>query len=232
MPYYKSLARKEFEKNIFLFIKICRSSNSEKIGLSDHAINAIFHAAIFKASALLEEYLKNIIIDWLFLAQKNSCLSHELPENLRWFLFSNSQIEIFKNFLYDKDEKKLIDEIKKRRIDIEIIQDDNNIHFNPKIVVEDRKYPSIKNMKALFNRIGMQDVFETINRKNRKDFKFLIQSFLDIRVAIAHQSPPDLTYQDIKMHLTHLIEFVKVLDRIFFSHILSHNGPSCWRTSQ
>lgn len=233
MPYSKSLARKDFESNISLILKACKESKLKKNGLSELALNMILHAAIFKVSALLEEYIKNIITDWLFLVQRNSCLNKELPENLRWFLAANSQINIFRNFLHQQNEEKLIENIKEKKTNLAIIDDNKFVanSLDPRRVVGDRKYPSTKNIKALFIRIGIPKIFEIINKKRGKDFKLITQSFLDIREAIAHQNPPNLPYSDIRMHLHNMLDFVGTLDRVLFNHIIAHSGVSYWRTN-
>ena len=78
--------------------------------------------------------------------------------------------------------------------------------------------------------MGISNVFNNADKRAKRSYEPIIQSFLDIRQAIAHQNPPDLTYNDVKHQLSNIKSFVSTLDRILFSHVSSIHGVECWRT--
>lgn len=98
--------------------------------------------------------------------------------------------------------------------------------LNSAVIVGNRKYPSVKNIKAIFNRIGVPNIFHRLNAITKRDSEKVLQSFLDIRQAIAHQSPPNLTYPDVRSYIRNVQGIVRALDRILYTH------GRCWRTAQ
>ena len=90
------------------------------------------------------------------------------------------------------------------------------------------KYPSVKNLKILYIRIGINDIFNEVARRGQKDYKSQLESFLSIREAIAHQEAPVMTFQDVERHLDNLIDFINKIDRVVYSHITKISGEGYW----
>ncbi len=232
MPYKKSLARKNFLHETDSILQTSRKSSYKKAGISDPAIDMILQAAVFKTSAQLEEYLKNAITDWLFNVKNNGYSANDLPDNLKWYFICNSHLTEYRQYIYNSDEKKLIDNLKSKQQNLLFDKTQSLADIiNPLAVVSDRKYPSVRNIKRLFNRIGIPNVFHQVNRRSHRPFETILQSFLDIREAIAHQHPPNLTYDDVRDHTRSIQSFVSVMDRILHSHVISFHDGRCWRTS-
>jgi hypothetical protein len=55
--------------------------------------------------------------------------------------------------------------------------------LNAKQIHTDKKYPSPDNIKRLFNRLGIDKVFDKLNAKAKADVKANLQSFNDIRTC-------------------------------------------------
>jgi hypothetical protein len=231
MPYSISLARQQFSVELALMLSTCKSASLKRSGFSNYAKEMLYQAAIFKASAFLEEYLKGVIDDWIFLIISNNYKCQNLPENMKWFFVTNSLESGYKSYFYQPNELILINSSKR------------NPHFSllssgdiPKKLlntdkITNKKYPSVKNIRSLFIRIGIENIFSLIDRKLRTNSSLQLESFLSIREAIAHQAPPSLTYNDIKKYLDDLKVFVGVIDRVLYSHVLRYTGNNCWKKS-
>lgn len=231
MPYAKSLALKGFYSETNAILLASRNASYKKSGIPNPALDMILQAAIFKTSAYLEEYIKNCINDWLHTAIQRNCISSSLPDELRWYCITKEHLGAYKSFINNSDESRLLSAIKSKPIN-KLLDDNCPIKnlINPLGVVGDRKYPSIRNLKRLFTRIGISNIFDRVNRKTKKNYIPLVQSFLDIRQAIAHQGPPNLTYIDVKNYIKNIQGFVSAIDRILFSHVSNCHGMHCWRT--
>ena len=102
-------------------------------------------------------------------------------------------------------------------------------HIDSKIIVNDKKYPSPKNLKILFNRIGIKNIFSETDRFGRKDYELILRSFLDVRETIAHQESTDLTFEDVKRNFKNIIDLLDKIDRISFRHVCKISGKKYWR---
>lgn len=230
MAYSRSLARQDFLKNILEIQTVSRKADYKKSNVPESALEMIYQAAIFKACAYLEEYLKSIIQDWLYLVEQNGYTCAQIPNNLRLFLISKGQEGAYKAFIFQGDEKALLKKLDKNKYTplLNLASPVKGL-LDTNLVVGDRKYPSIKNIRRLFVRIGINKIFEDMQRRYSVNHTKPLQSFLDVREAIAHQNPPNLTYADVKMHLEHLRKLVNDLDRTIYSHVVRETGLDCWR---
>jgi hypothetical protein len=198
--------------------------------LNQSTFGLLLEAAIFKASALLEEYLSSVISDWLSAAMNQGQQSGSLPEELRWFVVSNAHRSEYEKYLNSRDETVLIRSL--------IAKQQNRLLSNaesltglivPNSIIGDRKYPSPRNLKRLFYRLGVPNIFNRVDKRAHRAFEPILQSFLDIREAIAHQAPPALTLVDVENHFGNLQSFVSALDKEFCSFVCSKHGSNCWR---
>jgi len=227
MAYASSLARKDFLRGIIQIIIVCKNSKE----LPSQITDMLFQAAIFKTSALLEEYIHNVISDWLKNAERCGKTTDSLPPNLRWYCVAKSQVDAYKNYLYNLDEQKLINSLIGKKNN-DFLSDGLPLAglININQIVDDKKYPSVKNLNKLFNRLGIQNIFHKVNELSGRSFERNLQSFLDIRTAIAHQSPPPLTIRDITAHIHNIRRFVSALDKVLYDHVVEHHSTCCWRT--
>jgi hypothetical protein len=214
-------------------LKTSREASYKKSKIPYPAIEMILQAAIFKTSALLEEYIKNSINDWIYLAHKENCSAGSLPMELRWYYISVAHVDAYRSYINNKDEKRLLTNLISKKENC-LFQDNHTIKkiIKPSIILGNKKYPSVKNIKRLFTRLGIGNIFPKIDKKTKRQYEPLVKSFQDIRQAIAHQNPPDLTYNDIKNHINNIQGFVSALDRVLFSHIVSYHGMKCWRSKR
>ena len=232
MPYIRSLARKDFIVQTNDLLQHAKYTNVTGISSVNASVEQmVMQAAIFKTSASIEEYLNTSITDWLNLADCAANNSSSLPDNVRWTIISKTHLQSYKNFIYQPNEKKLFASLGAAYCNTLLI-DSNPLggKIITNIVTGDRKYPSVKNVKSLYFRIGISDIFQKANQVTRKNIDNILKSFLSIREAIAHQSPPNITYTDTKRHLKNMQSFIGGLDRVLHSHVIKHHGSACWRS--
>lgn len=235
MPYKKSIARLEFEEVVQEFKGQIKYACLKKNGLRNDIQQCVLRNSIFQTSAALEVFIKDLFSDWVhLLTQKNKTVK-DIPESLLFWTLAKTQKDAFGAYTYQKDEEKLIKQLScnnrlgKLRESNTYIRDIMNITEN----VSDKKYPSQKNINHVFMRFGIDNIFHAMHVKGRKDYKKLLESFSDVRTAIAHEHPtPTLVYRDIKSHLDSMLAFVAMLDRIMWSHVVNHSGSDCWKISR
>ena len=230
MPYSKSRSRQSFELNLKRLQELSKTASFKKSNFSYDHQNLICQSAIFLACASIEEYLKNFFEDLIFEYKKQSIQLSGLPENLRALKLLISQSHIFKSFVFNGDESKSLTAINRSWGNYEITNDAKTLthHVKAQDIIGTRKYPSVRNLKTLYNRIGIENVLHQIEVKGQKDYQSQLESFLSIREAISHQAAPTVTHSDVVRHFKNIKELINQLDRIKYSHITKISGEKYW----
>jgi hypothetical protein len=107
-------------------------------------------------------------------------------------------------------------------------QNDLPKFFGSNLVLSETTYPSAKNIKRLFARLGIDDLFARLDKRCKRDMALTIDSFQSLRTALAHESPPNVTIIDVKLHFESMRLLTKALDRVAFNHIYKESGGDCW----
>ena len=230
MPYSKSRSRVSFEANLKNLLSLSKEASYKNRGFNYDHQNLIYQSGIFLVCASIEEYLKNFIEDLLFEYRTNGAMLNELPDNIRALMMLTSQKDTFKTFVFNGDEPRAL---KKLQVNSSLynFMNDSDVyinHFNAKSVIGTKKYPSVKNLKILYNRLGIPNILHSATVRGQTDYKTQLESFLSVREAISHQAPPQLTYTDVKRHFENIKALINILDRIKFSHIVSISNDSYW----
>jgi len=91
------------------------------------------------------------------------------------------------------------------------------------------KYPSPKNLRRLFRRLGIDPLFSGLSAIAKRDVESLLTSFNDVRTEMAHEGMPvGLSVGDIKMRIKDIALVVGYIDRLFYNHVRKTTGPACW----
>lgn len=228
MPYAKSVYRRDFETRVRDLLNEAR--NAQRLPPERGAIrDMVFQCAIFQTSAALEVYIKLLIEGWVF-ALKTQNKSADLPDLPRGFLITSRLRKHFDQFAYTGDEAQILRSIP-REYQAWPIFDPNFLfppYFDGKLFHEKTAYPSFKNLKRLFLRVGIDNFQAQMNRLLKSDVETLVENFQSIRTALAHSSPPALTLLDVKNNLADMDRLVRCIDRVFFRHVARHGGVVCW----
>ena len=231
MPYSKSRARREFETTYSELLSLARQISYRNVILSYDHKNMIFQSSIVLLCSSLEEYLRVFVEDMFFKYRSNGARLSEIPLNPRTFSLFHKQRTIYEGFIHNRDETKVLERLNVTNSHIYSVVEDNvtlTNHIDPKTIVNDKKYPSPKNIKILFNRLGIKNIFAETNRIGRKDYELLLRSFLDVRETIAHQESTDLTFVDVKRNFENIKDFLDKLDRTTYRHICEVSGQKYW----
>ena len=230
MPYSKSRSRCNFEDLLGTLLRLSREASFKKSGFSYEHQNLIYQATIFSICAGIEEYSKTFFEDYIYECQSIKVSLNRIPFNLRSMSLLSEQKDLFKYYIFNGDESKTLKKINDSKSTYNVMQDNTVITQNIRAgtILGTNKYPSIKNLKIVYNRIGISDIFQELHRRSKVDITSQLKSFLDIREAISHQTPPPLTYDDIKRHLKNLKNIINFLDRIKYSQLSKISGHNCW----
>lgn len=232
MPYKKSKSRNEFERKVDELLLLAKSISFKKVPLSYEHKNLIYQSVFVLLCASVEEYLRVFIEDLFYTYKSSGITLDKVPMNARTFSLFHKQRTIYEAFVHTRDEYKILKNLSIDNTSVYSIADNSVVltnHINSKTIVNDKKYPSPRNLKILFNRIGINNIFPLINKLGGKDYELILRSFLDIRETIAHQQAMNLTFEDTKRNFFNIKDFLDKVDRAAFSHICKESGMRYWR---
>jgi hypothetical protein len=230
MPYTRSRARVAFETASSGLLQQSRSASYKNSGLSYDHKNLIYQAAIFRLCALIEEYHKTFFEDLIFQYHSQSATIGDLPTNLRALHLLKDQTPVFETYLSKGDESSSLKKLQPSELRYKVCVDTEPYfnRINANLILGTQKYPSLKNLNKLYNRIGIQNIMNRSHRLGAKDYSQMLQSFLDVREAISHQQPQPITFIDVKRHFCNVVEFVSILDRIKYVELNKCGSPKFW----
>lgn len=226
--YKNSIPIRIFFGNIEEIVENINDANSAQC--ANNTKQMIFRAAIVECSASIEAYIEQISGMWIKKLEERGIKNSNLPEELRHFIFGTINKHSYAEYLLYKDEGKFIKSLKERRTNI---FDDSAKITSRHIIncaIVDSKYPSPDNLKKIFLRFGIDNLYDRISRELRTDAKLLLQSLMDIRCSVAHSYPSgqQFTFTDVSKHLEDAKRFVEALDKVLFAYFSSFATSDCW----
>jgi hypothetical protein len=189
-----------------------------------------YQSAIFQASSTLEEYLKQIFDHWLFELKRHSRPGSSIPSRTRFSYLGREFSDSFSRFVHSGDEQSLAQKLQERSNIMDFAMGRSGIlpHLTGEIAYKDKKYPSPKNVRALYARIGCDNIFDQLSRTLRTDAVLKLQAFNDLRTSIAHGTPPSLTLIDVRRNLDDVATIIKALDKISHREFSRDFGGGVW----
>jgi hypothetical protein len=230
MSYSKSSSRVAFENRArYLSISV-KEAHIKRLAVPESIRNLVLRAAILDASAALEQYFEILLEDYQFNLRQSETRVANLPEAMWKFHFVSAVQGQFHSFTVSGDERKIVRELDCDALKTRYFLADAKVDraFDLVCIVKDRKYPSVKNWKGLFFRLGLNDGFASVDRILRRDSKLLLRSFNDVRSTLAHGGSVSLTPLDVTRHLKNLQDVVRAIDRVLFGHLCKHSGKETW----
>ncbi len=215
MPYTISRSRKEFDGNVNkLFANIKNLDGDLDYSLLQQVLQSYF----FSTSSFIENYLANMFDDWLYTLKAHKVKNALIPMNLRKKIFFEFQKDINLSYIIHKDEKRIYSALNLNRWEFEILEDQKNIasEINKHNILYTDRYPSVRNLKRIFLRLGMSNIFDEMGKIGKNNYKNVIISFMDIRENIAHSVPDDLTFLVVKDNHHKIKDFIRIIDRVFY----------------
>lgn len=230
MPYSKSRSRVSFESNLSNLLSLSRKASYKNSTFSYDYQNMIYQSSIFLVCASIEEYIKSFIEDLIFEYRSKSATLGEIPQNSKTLALLNNQQHIFKSYVFNGDEARTLKKLQVNENIFAVLDESAILNYEvvAKTIIGTKKYPSLKNLKVLYNRIGITDIMAEANRRGARDFKSQLESFLNIREAISHQAPPPLTFTDVLRNFNNIKSLINYIDRIKYTHINKISGSNYW----
>jgi len=192
--------------------------------------DSVFQNCVFQLSAILEDYVLELLETWTSNLKKNKRLNGTLPqitrsifiarlqsESYKRYIGLGNEVELAESMLQNSSAYKLLDDL------LEIPQIDFRSHL-----IKDKKFPSPNNLLVLFRRFGMQNILSQLSKRTKSDFRLSLQAFMDIRNALAHESPPSLTDVDVQHYFDQILRWIEAIDREFYSHAVKCAGAQSW----
>jgi hypothetical protein len=230
MPYSKSRARKDFEAESNKLLKLAKKASFKSSPFTYDHKQLINQSCIFLLSARIEDYTKNLIEDLIYSYRTNGAILEHIPKNIRTKVLLDKQVNHYRTYYNSSDEKTLLKSISIDNPFYQLL--DDTVAFttqvHPSNIIGTNKYPSVKNLNILYNRLGIKDIINELHRKAKKDITTAIESFLSLRESIAHQGAPAITFNDIERNFKNINEAINCLDRVVYSHIKKESGETYW----
>jgi hypothetical protein len=188
---------------------------------------------VLLCGAKVESYIEDLLADWTRAVRANGVTTDKIPRTARAFLLGQQGlISAYRRFFAEEDEGALLSKVEALigTPHFEIAIDGKPLPvFSGPALYSDRKYPSPRNLKRLFGRFGIVNVFNSMNRIARRDTEALLKSFNDLRTEMAHVGMPvGLSVVDIRKRILDVKAVVGFVDRMFFDHVLRTVGRACW----
>ncbi|SAL14163.1 hypothetical protein AWB70_00507 [Caballeronia cordobensis] len=233
MAYKKSRARTQ--------LSTVYSEISDRLKLADRKVidpvirEYVIAAAIFLAHAEIENFIEDIVAGFAQGIKAKALKGSSLPGNLRSHLFLTkaNAIQIFGNYLAASSEKDLLKNFTTAMQGSagDIMTDQKVVtHITGKDIYGSLKYPSEDNLKKLFFRLGINDLFQQLSAHLKQDAVALLKSLGSLRTQLAHTGTlPGISCKDVREKLDDAERFVSALDRLMYRITIENLGAAIWR---
>lgn len=230
MPYSRTQARIDALARIralrtpFIYVKV----RTRKVPTVVR--DSVFQNCVFQLSAILEDYLLQVISGWfsrlIVLGAANSCI----PVNTRAVAILRSQANSLRGYIATRDEVKFAEVLVRERDILSLMTEAARIPAVDleDLIVKDRKFPSPRNVEALFRRLGIEKIHGRISTRTKSSFELNLRSFMDVRNALAHESPPSITDIDVDRYFEQVGTWIAAIDKEFYVHVNRISGSAYW----
>jgi hypothetical protein len=232
MPYHYSRARKQFIAEQGAIRTALGDAYSAKCSSSVVREFALCSAVVL-TRAKVETYLATLVADWGRAVSGAGLKTDALHPHTRAFLLNEPAIEkAYMRLAFDGNEGNFIPALG-LLMGTPVFNFSKNGEGIPAFqvarVYSDVKYPTPKNLRKLFRRLGIDPVFPRLNAIAKRDVESLLTSFNDIRTEMSHHGMPvGVSVGDIKARINDVSFVVGYVDRLFYSHVCKTTGAACW----
>lgn len=234
MAYSKSKARLSLENNLNGIV--ARTRLAEKKAIPVNVREYVIAASIFLSHAELENYIADVFSLVAKGAVDRYMAGSPMPKELRAHLFltkSNLKTAIGKH-LGGSAERDLIKSVR-YALDGEAVKLISTPAVPPLVSGKDIygtiKYPSEENIKKLFFRLGIDNIFNELGRILKKDAAALLESLGSLRTQLAHTGVlPGISAKDIRNKIGDTLRFAAALDRVLYAFLCRSYSQQYWNT--
>ena len=232
MPYARSAARKAFHVRATELRRSFRYAKVRPQALRTDIRMLVFHASVFHLSAAFEDYVLQSLTSWMYELQLQHKPNASLPTRLRHLLFLKANEGTLRNLIVTGSEREALDKLSTAHSGLGWLDQAIELPTYPfyTSVIREKKFPSPDNLDFLFSRFGLSNVLGEMSARTSSDIPLKMKSFMDVRNAIAHEFPPNITEEDLENYFESISLWVSTIDRILFSYVVRCSGSSCWQT--
>jgi hypothetical protein len=194
--------------------------------------NYVIGATVMFSSAALENYLTDIFSNYA----QGICSKIKrigiCPEQTTGWIFINSGVEQdFKRYLYTGDENDFISRMGIRLKTEVAAKQDDFYSINQFRDFTKKCYPSTKNIKLMFKRIGIPNIFVRLSARAHRNIENEVESLNAIRGQFAHVGVlGTVSYKDTKNLIKSVRSIACLIDKEFFYHLRESNCVDIWRS--
>lgn len=233
MSYAKSAARQGYEGFSSKLLSLARSTEQIKVNvLTYEHKNLIYQSIVVLLSSAIEEYHKTFIEDWFFRLRASHVTMSRVPDNAKIYGLLHNTVQQYRDLLYSREnEKEILEKMVNSKQLLKKYVDDTelfDISWLAKNVWSNKKYPSVKNITILYNRLGIPNIFKVLSIIKHRDYKNPLNSFLSVRESIAHQGAGAVTFDDVKNHISFINELIYLFDKELYKHCCRVAGSVYW----
>jgi hypothetical protein len=232
MAYKRSRARAALQGAYSGILATVKSAN--KNAPDPKIRDYVVAASIFLAHAELENYIADLFESFAMAACVRVSKGSALPELLRSHLFIEKANlkSIIGSFIAGKSEERLLRSFAYalKNSPGSIINDGVPLTaFVGKDIYTTQKYPSLDNLRKVFLRIGVSNVFDRASAHLHQDAAALLESLGSLRTQLAHTGTlPGISPRDVRDRLKDTERFVGAIDRVMFKETSANLGPATW----
>lgn len=153
------------------------------------------------------------------------------PSLLGWAFLNDGHESRSRNFIARNDEGEFIKSTGEY-LAYELIEKGDNFLSQDRFRgIDNKSYPSVKNLKRMFRRLGIEAVFTLVNTRLKYNAENDLKSFNSIRGSLAHSGVSgSFSHSDVKEQIQKMKKLVDALDKITFYHLRSHGSETAWKT--
>lgn len=229
MRYKRSISRDAFDGRIKALLS--KAIKANRLSQKHNDIrDIVFQCCILQMSASMESYIKLMLESWAFCLRTNGKSAADVPKRARAHTVAARISNHFSRYSYSGDERELNRSLEGEGQLWRFLcgLDALPTLFGSDILLRDTKYPSVRNLKKLFARIGIDDIFDRLGAVCRMDVELKVEGFQSLRTALAHEAPPNVTLMDVKNYGKDMIRIVGAIDRVVCQHLSKSSGSDCW----
>lgn len=231
MPYAYSGPLRRFIGVIHPLKGVARATKTATARYSQHVAplrDSALSSTVLLGFAAFEEYVKQGVEEIFASAQANAVLVQRLPGTVRAHVSIAAHLQRWT----EMDSSRLLGQLEVERTTgaFAALVDGTAVSASFSTYLLDRvKYPKPNNLRALFKRLGIANVYGELDPIARANTSELLTSFHDARTALAHQGiPPGWTADDFVAKLDGLMVVAKALDRVLWNWTRQYVGAACW----
>jgi hypothetical protein len=180
--------------------------------------DSILCASLFLTHARFENFFKDIVSFAITILNGRALSSKSLPGRLRAaHLVGQIPHPSLKHYYVYDNERVLLDSLHDgfSRGDWAWASELHKGSLDPSIILGSKGYPSSENLKSVFYKLGVENIFAECSRRMRTDVAVLIDGIGDLRCEMAHLGlPSQITDDDIEKKIKDLARTAETIDRI------------------